>query len=244
MSAYYELFCKTEEKVVYEWKDDPPTVCPHNSVHEIITNSIKESTNSFTAEENSEGYFETTHIPMDIPSGTPGDITEHDVSWDMDILLWMTYLTPTSDMIGDEISVLAAPETTVGVLTAPAGIGDTVLNVNSTVTDNVWRGFIITLDDGVNKDVLGRCTAVDAGAGTITVKTPTSFAFAAGTTPVKMSIYVIKDIYVMDTETIPIGGKGFRGKNLPAGTILRVYYTNNSGTAKLYRWRIEYYNIG
>ena len=54
----------------------------------------------------------------------------------MDILLWKTILTPTPDMIGDTISVLAVPETTVGVLTVGASIGDTVLNVNSTVTDN------------------------------------------------------------------------------------------------------------
>ncbi|GAH07313.1 unnamed protein product, partial [marine sediment metagenome] len=153
--------------------------------------------------------FETTHVNMAIPFGTPGAVTEHDVSWPMDILMWRTLLTPLSDMIGDQISVLAAPETTVGIVTSLVSIGDTVINVNSTVTDNTIRGFLITLDDGVNKDVLGRCTNVDGGAGTITVTTPTTYSFAAMTTPVKISVYLLKDIDITDTKVIDIGSKGF-----------------------------------
>ncbi len=242
----YKLYCIDERRVVYKWTDTPPTVCPNNNVHDIDLDSVKISqkyNDRVIAEEISTGYFESQHIPMNIPSGTPGDITEHDVTWPMDILLWKTYLTPTPDMIGDFISVLAAPETTVGAITAPVNIGDTVLNVSSTVTDNVWRGFLITLDDGTNKDVLGRCTAVDAGAGTITVTTPTSFGFAIGT-PVKISIYVLDSIYIADTNIIDIGAKGFRGKRVDDGTILRIYYTNNSGTSKIFRWRPELYNLG
>ncbi len=146
-------------------------------------------------------------------------------------------------MIGDEITVMAVPETTVGALTAPASASDTVLNVDPGIFSYIQRGYVITLDDGVNKDVLGRVTAMDSGAGTITVKTPTTNAFAAGT-PVKMSIYILKDIYIADTNVIEIGGKGMKGKNVPAGKIIRVYYTNNSGTAKTFRWRPEYYNNG
>ena len=242
----YKLFCVDEEEVVRVWSNTIPTVCPHNSVHTIEPDSVKideQYNDKVISQEASDGYFESDHIQMSIPSGTPGDTTEHDVTWPSDILLWRTLLTPKSDMIGDYISVLAAPETTVGILTAPSGIGVTTINVNSTVIANTWRGFLITLFDGVNKDVVGRCTAVDSVNGTISFETPTTYAYAAGSA-VKISVYVLKDIYIADTSTIDIGSKGFKGKTITSGMILRVYYTNNSGTAKDFRWRAEFYMNG
>ena len=244
---YYRVYCNDEADYFYVWDTVEPTTCPNNNAHSINTSltTIVEtvSTNTFKAEEDTDGYFETTHVEMNIPSGTPGDVTEHDVSWPMDILLWRTLITPTSDMIGDTMSVVASPETTVGVATATVNIGDTVLNVNSTVTDNVWRGFLINLFDGVNKDFLGRCTDVDAGAGTITVETGTVNSFAAGSA-VQIGVYTLKDIYIADTALIDIGTKGFKGKTVSAGMKLRVQYTNNSGTSKIIRWRPEYYSLG
>ena len=243
----YRIWCVTESAYVYTWGTETPTVCPNNPAHTIDANSITivetVSTNAVTAEENSNGYFETTHIIMNVPVGTPGDIVTQDITWPMDILLWKTLLTPTSDMIGDVISVLASPETTVGVATAPVNIGVTTINVNSTVTANTQRGFLITLDDGVNKDVCGRCTAVDANAGTISFQTATVNSFTAGT-PVKISVYVLNNIRIIDTNIIDIGGKGFKGKTIPVGLTLRIYYTNNSGTSKTVVWRAEYYANG
>lgn len=241
----YRVWCDTESAYVYTWDTVEPTTCPNNNGHTInsslttITETV--STSTVTAEENSNGYFETQTIVVNVPTGTPGDVTEHDISWPMPITLWRTLLTPTSDLVGDEISVLAAPETVVGVLTAPASIGATTINVNSTVTDNVWRGFLITLDDTVNKDVVGRVTNVDKVGGTISFQTPTSFAYAPGT-PVKISIYVLNSIQIVNTETMDIGVKGFKGKTIDVGTILRIYYTNNSGTSKVLRWRAEFYS--
>ncbi len=242
----YKLYCVDEKTIVKTWTDTAPTVCPNNSIHNIELDSVRVSekyNDIVKAIEVSEGYFETTHIVMNIPSGDPGDISEHDVTWPMDILLWKTFLTPSTDMIGDTISVLGAPETIIGTITSTVNINDTVINVNTTVTDNMWRGFLVTLDDGVNKDVLGRCIAIDSVAGTITVDTPASFSYNSGT-PVKISVYILKDIYISDTKIMEIGGKGFKGKDVPSGMILRVYYTNNSGASKTFRWKPEYYNKG
>lgn len=243
----YRVYCNDEASYVFTWGTTEPTTCPNNNTHSInsssttIINTV--STSTVRAEENSNGYFETTHVVMNIPMGTPGDVTEHDVTWPMDITLWKTLVTPTSDMIGDVVTVVASPETTVGIISSPVSIGDTTFSVNPTVTDNMYRGFLVTLYDGVNKDVLGRCTAIDKIGGTITVTTPTTYAFAAGTM-VKISVYVLKDIHITDTTTIDIGAKGFKGKTVTAGMILRVYYTNNTGTAKILKWRSEYYNKG
>lgn len=242
----YRIFCITENTYVYTWGTSEPTTCPNNPAHTIDSSiSIVETVSSqvVKAAEDSEGYFETGDIMMNVPSGTPGAVTTLDVTWPMDATLWRTVLTPTTDMLGDFINVIASPETTVGGLTAPASSGATVLSVNGTVTANIQRGLLITLDDGVNKDVLGRCTAIDTLAGTITVTTPLTHSFAAGT-PVKVGVYVLNGISIHNTESIDIGLKGMKGKLIDAGMILRVYYTNNSGTAKTVYWRYEIYNKG
>lgn len=246
MSTLYKLYCVSEDKVVRKWSATPLTECPHSSNHEIEIESVKKDEaydGNIIAQEASEGYFETTHIKMNIPSGNPGDITEHDVTWPSDVLLWRTLLTPLSDMIGDELSVVAGPETVIGVMGVASIIGETIFVVNSTVTDNMWRGFLVTLDDGTNKDILGRCVAVNKTNSTITVETPATYAFNP-MTQVKISVYILRDIEITDTNVIDIGSKGFKGKKLDAGTPLRVQYTNNSGTSKIFRWRPELYNLG
>ena len=248
----YCVWCETEAKNVYTWDTSTPRVCPNNNTHTInenlttivatvSSNQVEVTSGTIIAQENSNGYFETGHIEIAIPSGTPGTITSHDVTWPMDILLWRTLITPTTDMVGDYISVVASPNTTIGVLTAPASIGDTTFNVNSTVTANMKRGFLVNLYDGVNNNILGRCTNVNVKAGTITVQTATTNSFSAGTTYVQIGVFTLKDIFIADTATIDIGSKGAKGKLVNAGMILRVYYTNNSGTSKTIRWRYESY---
>ena len=244
---HYRVYCTTESAYVYKWDSIEPTVCPNNNTHTIdaALTTIVESiaTNTVKAEENSEGDFETSHIIVNIPTGTPGDVTTYDVSWPMDIMLWKTELSITSDMIGDEITVVAAPETTIGVITVLANAGVTTISVNSTVTANIYRGLLVVLDDGVNKNVVGRCTAVDKINGTISFQTPTTNSYSPGT-PVKIGIYVLNKIQLFEINTMKIGDKGIKGKLVPAGTILRVYYTNNSGTSKVIRWRPEIYSQG
>lgn len=251
----YCIWCDTESANVYTWATSTPTVCPNNNTHSINTNlttivetvssnQVEVTSGKIIAQENSDGYFETSHIEMSISSGTPGAITPHDVTWPMDFLLWRTLFTPTADMVGDYISVVASPNTTIGVLTAPVTPGTTTFNVNSTVTANMMRGFLVNLYDGVNNNILGRCTNVNVGAGTITVQTATTNSFAAGTTYVQIGIYVLKDIFIADTSIIDIGLKGSKGKTITAGMILRVFYTNNSGTSKTIRWRYEGYLQG
>ncbi len=59
-------------------------------------------------------------------------------------------------MKNDIVNVVADPEVTIGTLTANANIGETVLNVSSTVTDNAIKGMDVQLTDGVNTEELGR----------------------------------------------------------------------------------------
>jgi len=244
----YRAWCIEEGNYVEQWGDSAPTLCPNNHADRTLDpNSIsiteRRADNRFTAEENSIGYFETGQIINEIPSGATGTTYQFDVSWDSDITLWRTVFSSSSNMIGDEIKVVAAPETTVGIVTSPVAISDTVIHVNNTVTDNVIRGFECILLNGLDKHTTV-ITNVDSLNNTITIKHPSPYAFANNTTVVKISIFIVKYLKIHNTIDIDIGLKGIKGKELKQGTIVRIYYTNNDGQAKTVYWRPEYYNNG
>ena len=243
----YRFHCIEEDIDVTAWGETAPTLCPNNHADRTIdTNSITvietRKPTAVTAQENSNGYFETNMFVNNVPSGATGTVSTFDVEFDSDVTLWRTVLSCGSNMIGDEIKVVASPETIVGQVTSPVSIGDTVINVNSTVTANVYRGCELVLDNTVNKHVT-IVTAINAVAGTITIKNSSPYAFAA-TSLVKLGVFVVKYAKIHDTNPIDIGLKGIKGKELTKGVVLRIYYTNNDGQAKTIHWRSEYYNNG
>lgn len=251
----FRLFCIEEDDYVYEWAEEEPTLCPNDHSDKTIDSSktiIVEtrSETKFKAEENTEGDFTTKMFENSIPSGTPGNITHHDdAKWDFDILLWKNVIYPTADNIGDVVNVRGianeAPNYNIaGGLTATANIGDTILNVASTVTDNLYKGLEIELVSGSTKENVGLITAIDktVGSETITVAKPLTISFPPGSY-VKYEVVVMEDIRIItDKYPIIIGGKGMKGKNISAGDIMRVKYTNNDGAAKTLYLRPEYYN--
>jgi hypothetical protein len=140
-------------------------------------------------------------------------------------------------MEGDLIEVTTAPNTIVGVLTAPVEIGDTVLSVNLTVIQNVMVGYTCKL--GNSNINLGYILAIDANTSTITVEVPSPEAFSAGTTYVKMEVDGICHLEIGGPFRYVIGGSKAGGKHLPANTPVDVIYTNNGNIEKTFRFEIE-----
>ena len=242
----YILRCITENTNVTTWGTSSPVSCPNNTNHSIDVNSIAIigtiQKNSVIVEEDSNGYFETTHFVNEIPAGETGAISTHDISWDFDITLWRTALTVTQDMIGDEIQVVASPETVVGVVTSQININDSIINVSPTVIANTQRGFQCVLDDGVNKFTT-EIKSIDKTNNQITLKNNSPYNYTVNT-PVKIGIFLVRYLQMHNTETYEIGLKGLKGKEIKTGTVLRIYYKNNNGTFKKIFWRSEYYNNG
>jgi hypothetical protein len=150
-------------------------------------------------------------------------------------------------MIGDVINLTAAPNTVVGVLTAPAIIGDTVLNVSPTAVTNplITRGIYLTVDNnGGTTNNGGRVTAYDATLNTITIETPLTNNFGAGTSTILLNLKNFDNLIVHRPNSVHrIGEKGFQAKAILAGTIMRLEYTNNTGAAKKLYMTTEYYYI-
>lgn len=244
----YRAWCIEEAKYVEEWSESQPTLCPNNHANRNLDpGSISviqtQSDNIVTAAENSIGYFETTQVINNVPSGATGAVSQFDVTWDSDITLWRTVFSASADMIGDEIKVVAAPETTVGTITSSVAVSDTIINVSNTVTANVIRGLECILSNGtVTHTTI--ITNVNPINNTITIKQPSPYTFDVNTTVVQISIFIVKYIKIHNTNDIEIGLKGIKGKEIKQGTIIRIYYTNNNGQAKTVYWRPEYYNNG
>jgi len=244
----YRIYCVQEAAYVYVWGTTAPTLCPNDhadrtldATKTTVTNTVSEK--HVFATEPYNGYFQATTIPITVPSGDPGDIYTQDVSFPMNITMWTTGFRPQSSMVGDMFCVLVAPNTTVDVVTQTVNIGDTVLHVTGAMCNNtnIVLGNDISITDGTNTNHLDRITELNTANNTITITEPPTVSFAAGSV-MKLNIQLVRD-YMIDqsTENIEYARKGLRGKTLPANTILRVMYHNNTGTAKTFYFNMEYY---
>ncbi len=245
----YRVHCISEDKAVIVWGTTTPTICPNDHADRTIDTSKTTiigtvSTQEFTVNEPTTGYFQHTTKKLTIPSGATGAETSHDFTWPMDILVWKVEFNPDTDNVGDQFDVIADPLKASGVLTANAVINDTVLNVPAALvnSEDISKGVEITLDDTTNTQNVGRITAIDTVNNTITVETALSFNFNSSVTVIYVNVCLVKErqIYKAD-DKIKIGEKGFRGKLLPANTVLRCNYINDDGAAKSLYFDLEYY---
>jgi hypothetical protein len=244
----YRLYCIEEAKFVNQWAETEPTICPNdhadrtiNTSQTVITDTM--GTNIVRTEEPTSGSFQHTTIKITVPSNPIGTITSHPLSWPMDLQMWKTEFYTTSEHTGDVINITVAPNSIVGVLTQPADIGDTTLNVSPTVVNNsvILKGIEITIDNTVISQKLGRITAFDTTLNTITISNPLTNDYAAGTF-VKFNLVLLKDVILHRiNEPHRVADKGFKAKKLPANTPIVIEYQNNTGLAKECIATLEYY---
>src|SRR5438034_79066 len=110
----YQLYCVTEAALVNSWGEIPPTTCPNNTLHTIDPDSItiiqRVSTRDITALEPTDGWFQAISFTMDIPAGTPGDITTLDKSWPGNLTLWTVSVFSDDANANDILNVIPAPD--------------------------------------------------------------------------------------------------------------------------------------
>lgn len=144
--------------------------------------------------------------------------------------------------IGDKVSAQIYPETIIGAITADVAINQTVVNVSSTVLDNIEVGFRCYLFDGVNQDNCGKVIDVDKTNSQITLS-PGAVYFnysAASPTYVQMSIEMFSEMEIPREGIYNFGDSTIGGSYLPAGTPGRIIYENISGGVKRFVMYVEY----
>lgn len=242
----YQIYCITEATWKTVWAEEAPTVCPTDSAHTVNLDSVAiiNTVNSLevTVKQPTDGYFIVEGYQFPFEACTPGEVQVANYSFDETILLWKTSFNVSESMLGDEFSIVINPDTVIGGITAMADIDDTVIHVTSTVTDNVTTGMYVTLDADGSPPYTNICKilAIDKDAGTITIKSPLTESFPPGSI-VYLIMYMAKNIALDSTYPSEYGEKGFAAKQIPKGTLLRLYYTNNNGEAKIMNWKVGYY---
>jgi hypothetical protein len=169
---YWRVKCTTDDTYEYVWHYEEPTVCPKkNATHSIdaskttVVDKIEE--NMMKVQEESTptgGHFKCECMVIDIAAN---ETKVQDISWVYPVSVFTIFFTTTADHEGDLIKVEAGPDTVVGTITSDVSASDTVINVSSTVIDNIDIGFVASITDGVNTDDLGYVTDIDKIVNTI-----------------------------------------------------------------------------
>ena len=101
--------------------------------------------------------------------------------------------------------------------------------------------FSIKITDGTNTNDLGIVLGKNVVAKTITVKTTTTNTFLASSpTYIKKTHYFIKTYEIGPPWEYIIGDSKIGASYIPANTIVRLKYINNSALAKKFIAKMEY----
>lgn len=223
------------------WAESPPTVPFSNSTQTldpnatVIIDRIQKSTVAVREDyKGTGGNYQTEGYSLTIPGNTTSQLS---YSFPIDsVVMDITFATDTA-MKGDVFNIYT-PDMVVGVLTANVAAGDTVLPVNVTVVQNMFRGAMVTITDGVNTDALVLVLNVNSTDNTITLQTPLVNGYAAGT-PIQMRIYFCKNLTIGPAMKFVLGGNVAGGVGLPANTVTLATYVNNSADPKTIYWYVQ-----
>lgn len=245
----YNCYCLVEEKFVSTWADSVPKVCPNNKDHPIDENNIAilDSMNTqsvfiqgkaYDANKIGGQYFYHGNI---LNIGVD-DITFQDVLFKIPSTIFGLTFMSSEVHRGDFIDITVNPNTLCGTITAPVNPGDTVINMDANVLNNMKLGWYLTLDNGQGTtNDLGMILDINAVEGTVTVDKPAKTNFAPWLTMVQFTIYMVKDFAITEPTLYSIGYGGQAGVDVPGGTVFRMVYHNNSEIAKVLSYRFEYF---
>ena len=182
-----------------------------------------------------QGHFQATTIDLYIESVTGS--TYKDLVFPYPVSLFSSEWLVSEDMIGDSAEFQIAPNTVCGVLRQSHSSGDTVLYVNDTVFTeaNMMLGYYIT----INGQELGRVIAKNTDNLTITVENPLSTDLNP-MTYVMFTVKVVPHWRFNAPGFCSVGESKIGASFVPANTIMRMVYHNNSGTAKWFAISLDY----
>lgn len=177
------------------------------------------------------GHFQVKTIHV---TAAANETKLHDISWPHDVNILSVSLYSTADMVGDKVSALIAPNTTIGAITADVATTDTTFTVQSSVVQNIRIGYLVTITDLTNTDECGVVTAIDLGAFTITVETaPTNAYLAATPTYIQMTVQMMVQHEMPGFDFVLILGESKIGaSHIPANTTVRIKYENSTAAQK------------
>lgn len=242
----YRIFCNTEGTNVYQWATDEPTKCPNNTNHSIkassttIIEEIQQNVVKIKEESvDTGGHFRSESVIIPTIAGNSTNYV--DKVWKYPVSVYsVSFITNNSNM-GDNLSICTGPDTRVGVITENVTTAMTTFKVSPIVMQYIAKGYNIKLSDGTNTDELGEVCSFDTVNNTITVDNASTHNYNYTTpTYVLMEPYFIKNFEIGPAWKYDIGMSKIGSAYVPAGTVIRCIYKNNSSDPKKFVGYIEY----
>jgi len=244
MTIYYSwsLYCNTEScqhEVAAIEGTTPPLVCPVNAAHECNPDSLQLIPSSRTGDittvaikqndETVDGRFVSFSHNF-VAYGPQGNETIFPYHYNVNTSISLGEFIYLEDQEGDEVSIVIAPRTTVGVLVNPAKNGDVSITCSSTVAPHLFKHIYLTLTDGVTTTDELEVTSINPTTNVITFKPALVLAsdLNAYTTLVKMSYYMVHKRILGPAGQIEVGATILGGSSIPANIPIEIRYKTNS----------------
>ena len=242
----YKLFCQTENTWVTKWDTVGPTVCPCDPSHTIIPDSVAViktiCENYVTLKDDTPGYFQISSVVIDVPASGIGSVYTHDVSYQFDMQLSKINYIPINESVNDILSIIIGPDDSISHLSADGNIGDTTLNLDSSIfSENIIvKGCNLKITDNTTTQDLGKITAIDPINYTIIVENALTTSFNVGS-EILLNLYLAENFTIPYAGlNIPISNKLFATKIIGPNTNIRFLYQNENGLAKKVVLTLEY----
>lgn len=242
---YWQVWCATDSKYEYVWLETMPTVCPVNNSHTISTNpgptqlkTVSANNVKIIEEEKTEtqGIYQFTGYCKNIPSGVGWSSST--VSWPRTVTILNGWFNPTEDNKGDYIN--GNISAIVGIITNVIDGNSLIIPVNSTVINNVYKGYNLHVTNFVTLDHLGEVTKIFTGNSSVLVsRSPTHVYSPYSPTYVKVTAKLLTNMYMPTVDKYEFAQKKIGGRSLPANTSVSIDYYNVDGNAKLFHYYSE-----
>lgn len=244
MTLYrWSVPCITEGiQVVSDYTSIKPTVCPNNNTHTIDAAGIVALDALPGPNEvyinpgglNNKYYMVIGYGFNDAPASVT---TNFDFTNYFAVVPKSFCFQTESDNVGDVFSLYLNPDTLIGVATSIPVVGSNIISAASNILSQIIPGFLLSLSDGTNKQIMGLCYKIDNTNLQITTEIPVSVTFT--TAPqILISIPRVYKLPITNTQPIIIGYDNFISSDIPENTVIRLAYTNNSTVDKKFSFYV------
>lgn len=245
----WEIYCNEEARSFPIDSKANLFTCPTNPAHTIDRTKTREivirrPNDVFVVEEEKQiaGYLAIEGISHTATFDVLGpSLSTKEVSWPFNITMLSSTVITDANSDGDLLNVYVNKYTTVGYTLAASAIGATTFAVSNTVLQYADIGMLMTITNGVTTNELGYMLGYDIAAGTITVQTAATDAFAFGSY-IQISIHMVRNVTLAPSSVVGAGETNFSSSFVPAGTTMRIEYLNQStAQQKSLRINVQYY---
>lgn len=229
----YQIYCVTEQIFVEGWGPSKPVACYNNNTHSVNLQSVQEldkvSNGIVTIKEDKSDIARNMKVDCinieNVPFGESQTINK---SFPFPVSLYSFQFVAAEENRGDEFSIIANPDVTLGLIASNITAGATSFTAPPALIAYGSRGFSIRFTDGVNTTNLHDIININKETNVVTFQTPCEFSFSSTNTLVKMTILVLDKLRIGANGVHAFGGDIIGGAYIPANTNTRYVYTNRS----------------